>query len=212
MHVIAANWQYLLRASVNTLWLAVSGILISTALGTLVGVGCAVGVRAARYLNMVGVGIVRGVPLIVMLFLMYYSLPADISPYLAALVALSFYFTFFISEVIRGAILAIPLGQMEAAKSIGLTFWKRMWLVILPQAFRSAIPPLMNLWIVLIKGTTYASVIGVWELMTASTEVSQRTDAPFQVYGFDLVMFFVICYALTRIGRVAEARLRHGGH
>ncbi|HVA37016.1 MAG TPA: amino acid ABC transporter permease [Candidatus Dormibacteraeota bacterium] len=209
MHVIADNWPYLLRAAVNTLWMAAVSIAVSTVAGMLFGIGCAVGVRVVRVVNAVAVWIVRGVPLLVVLFVVYYSLPADLSPYVAAIVALSFYFTFFVSEVVRGAIQAIPRGQVEAAKSVGLSFWQRMRLVILPQAVRAAVPPLMNLWVILVKGTAYASVISAWELTTASTEVAQRTVAPFPVYGFAMLVYFFICFALTRIGRAAEARLRY---
>lgn len=209
MHVIAENWLYLARAAVNSASLAVLCIVVSTTLGVFIGVASSLRWRLIEGLTFLFVVIVRGVPLLVVLFTIYYSLPTFgwyIDPYPAAVIGLSFYFTFFISEVVRGAINAIPRGQVEAAKSLGLSFWKRACYVILPQALRAALPPIINLWVILVKGTSYASVISVWELTLASREVAQRTVAPFQIFGLAMLIYFVICFLLTRLGSYAEAR------
>lgn len=211
MHIIAENWLYLLRAAENTIWLSAISITISLALGTLIGVLAAFRIFPFGLLNQAGVFLVRGIPVLVVLYFIYFSLPLlriYIDPYPTAIIGLSLYFTFFVSEVIRGTVLSVPRGQIDAAKSIGLSFWRRVRLVILPIASRAAIPPLINLAIILVKGTSYASVISVWELTTASSEVAQRTIAPFQVYGFALFLYFVICFALTSLARYAENRLR----
>ena len=212
MHAITDNLPYLLRAAVNTLWLSAVSIAISVTLGTLIGVAAAFRVRVVAILNQLCVIVVRGVPLLVILYGMYYGLPSlgwRIDADGTAIVGLSLYFTFFVSEVVRGAVLAVPREQVNAAKSIGLSFWQRVWLVILPQASRSALPPLINLGVILVKGTSYASVISVWELASASTEIAQQTIAPFQVYGFSLLLYFVICFLLTQAGRSAEAKLHY---
>lgn len=202
---------YLLRASLSTLALSLISISVSTVLGVLIGVACAFRVPIIPVFNTICVGFVRGVPLLVVIFAIYYSAPAfgfDIDPFAAAVVGLSFYFTFFASEIIRGAIAGVPRGQFDAANSIGLSFWQRARLVILPQALRSALPPMINTWLILVKGSAFASVIGVWELTTASTELAQRTVAPFQVYGASMMIYFAICFALARCGSFAEKRLR----
>src|SRR5579872_2423740 len=194
---------YLLRASLNTLALSLISIGISTLLGVLIGVVCAFRVPIIPILNAIFVGFVRGVPLLVVIFAIYYSAPAfgiDIDPFAAAVTGLSFYFTFFVSEIVRGAVGAVPRGQFDAAYSLGLTFWQRARLVILPQALRSALPPMINTWLILVKGSAFASVIGVWELTTASTELAQRTVAPFQVYGASMLIYFAICFTLACFG------------
>ncbi|MGH7706349.1 MAG: amino acid ABC transporter permease [Vulcanimicrobiaceae bacterium] len=206
MHVIIDNWAYLARAAVNTLWISVVCIAISTVFGAFFGVAAAYHIRVLDQINRACVWVVRGVPLLVVLFAGYFSMPPSVSPYVTAVATLSAYFTFFISEVVRGTVAAVPRGQLEAAKSVGLSFWKRVWLVVLPQALRTALPPVINVWVVLVKGTAYASVISVWELTTASSEVAQRTVEPFQVYGFTILIYFIICFPMTQLGRIAEAR------
>lgn len=210
MNIIIDNAPYLLKAAGNTLWLSAVSLGISLVFGTIIGVLAAFRFWPIVILNQIGVYSVRGIPLLVVLYFIYFSLPlihVDIDPYSTAVIGLSIYFTFFISEVVRGAVVAIPRGQIDAGKSIGLSFWARVRLVILPIASRTAIPPLINVAIILIKGTSYASVISAWELTTASTEVAQRTIAPFQVYGFALFLYFVICFGLTTLARSAERRL-----
>jgi polar amino acid transport system permease protein len=210
VNVISENWIYLLRAAENTVWLSAISIAISLVLGTLIGVLASFRVFPFALINQIGVVLVRGIPLLVILYFVYFSLPllkVFIDPYPTAIIGLSLYFTFFVSEVVRGTVLSVPRGQIDAARSIGLSFWRRVRLVILPIASRAAIPPLINLAIILVKGTSYASVISVWELTTASSEVAQRTIAPFQVYGFALLIYFVICFGLTSLARYAEARL-----
>lgn len=210
MHVIADNWQYLVRAGVQTVWLSAVSIAISMVCGTFIGVLAGFRVRAVVIFNQIGVLLVRGIPVLVVIYFLFFSLPllrVYIDAYSTAVLALSAYFTFFVSEIVRGTVASVPRGQVDAGKSIGLGFWARARLIILPFASRAALPPLINVCITVIKATSYASVISAWELATASTEVAQRTVAPFQVYGFALLIYFVICFALTRLAARAEARL-----
>jgi len=210
MHVIAENWPYLTKAALETIWLSVVSIAISVTLGTPIGVLSAFGVKPVVVLNQIGVLLVRGIPVLVVLYFMFFSLPLIklyIDAYSTAVISLSLYFTFFVSEVVRGAVAAVPRGQIEAGKSIGLSFWERALLIVLPIASRAALPPLINVSITVVKATAYASVISAWELASASSEVAQRTVAPFQVYGFALFLYFLICFALTRLASVAENKL-----
>jgi polar amino acid transport system permease protein len=210
MHVIAENWPYLVRAALETVWLSAVSIAISLLLGTPIGVLSAFGVRAVAVLNQAGVLLVRGIPVLVALYFTFFSLPLlgiYIDAYSTAVIALSLYFTFFVSEIVRGTVTSVPRGQIDAGKSIGLSFWARARLVILPIASRAALPPLINVAITVVKATSYASVISAWELASASNEVAQRTVAPFQIYGLTLFLYFVICFALTSMARRVEARL-----
>lgn len=211
MHVIADNWQYLVRGAVQTVWLSAVSIAISVVLGTIVGTLAAFRVRPVVILNQIGVLLVRGIPVLVVLYFTFFSLPLlkiYIDPYSTAVIALSAYFTFFVSEIVRGTVASVPRGQVDAGKSIGLGFWSRARLIVLPIASRAALPPLINVSITIVKATSYASVISAWELASAASEVAQRTVAPFQIYGLALAIYFVICFALTSLARRAEARLQ----
>ena len=210
MHIILENWPYLTKAALETVWLSAVSIAISLVLGTPIGVLAAFDVKPVVVLNQIGVLLVRGIPVLVIIYFTFFSLPLIgfyIDAYSTAVIALSLYFTFFVSEVVRGPVAAVPRGQIDAGKSIGLSFWKRTRLIVLPIASRAALPPLINVSITVVKATAYASVISAWELASASNEVAQRTVAPFQVYGFALFLYFLICFALTRLAGVAENRL-----
>jgi polar amino acid transport system permease protein len=211
MDVIYNNFFYLLQAAGQTVILAVATIIVSTILGAILGVLMVIGGRFARSI-LVGLSfVVRGIPLLVLLFLIYFGLPA-LKIYMpnlwAAGIGLTFYFAFFSAEVVRGAILAVPNVQEQSAKALGLSRLKRMRFVILPQALRTAIPPLMNIWVILVKGTSYASIISVWELTLASKEVVETTLAPFAIFSVTMVLYFIICYSLTRVGDRVERSLK----
>src|SRR5579872_7513514 len=121
MEVVVQNAAYLLKAALNTVWLSLTSMAVSLALGTLIGVLTAYRVKVVVVLNAVGVTIVRGVPLLVALYFSYYTLPLlhlNVDAYSTAVIGLSMYFTFFVSEVIRGAVESIPRGQIDAAKAI----------------------------------------------------------------------------------------------
>jgi His/Glu/Gln/Arg/opine family amino acid ABC transporter permease subunit len=210
MNLIVENFPYLAKAALETVWLSAVSIAISIALGTPIGVLAAFGVRPIIVLNQIGVLLVRGIPVLVIIYFTFFSLPlikVFIDPYSTAVIALSGYFTFFVSEIVRGTVASVPRGQIDAGKSIGLSFWRRARLIVLPIASRAALPPLINVCITVVKATSYATVISAWELATASNEVAQRTVAPFQIYGVALFLYFVICFALTRLAGLAEARL-----
>ena len=107
----------------------------------------------------------------------------------------------------RGAVEAIPSGQWEASAALGLTRWRQLRLVVLPQAFTIAIPPTVGFLVQLIKNTSLASVIGVIELSREAQLVNGATFAPFLVYGCVCVLYFVLCYPLTAWSRTLEVRL-----
>lgn len=212
MHVLVANLPYLMRAAVQTVILAIIAIAGSTVIGVVLGALAVVAGRVVRGVLFVLSFVVRGIPLLVLLFLIYFGLPAFkiyIPNLTAAAAGLIFYFSFFVAEAVRGAILAVPRSQTESAVALGLNRYKRLRFVILPQALRTAIPPTMNIWVILVKGTSYASIISVWELTLASKEVVERTLAPFQIFAVAMVTYFVICFALTRIGDRIERSLSY---
>jgi polar amino acid transport system permease protein len=163
--------------------------------------------RALRFLAMGWIQAVQGTPLLGTLFVIFFGLPLfgfDVSRWLAATVALSVYASAFLAEIWRGAVAAIPAGQWEAAASLGLPRLAQLRLVVLPQALTIAIPPTVGFLVQLIKNTSLASIIGLVELSRRAQLVNGATFAPFIVYGVTAVLYFCLCFPLTRWSRHLE--------
>jgi polar amino acid transport system permease protein len=162
-----------------------------------------------RWIAIAWINAVQGTPLLGLLFIVFFGLPLfgwDVPRVLAATVALSVYGSAFLADIWRGAVEAIPQGQWEASAALGLSRWRQMRLVILPQAFTIAIPPTVGFLVQLIKNTSLASVIGVIELSREAQLVNGATFAPFIVYACVCGLYFVLCYPLTAWSRLLEAR------
>ncbi len=184
----------------------------SFALGLLLLILRVARVGALRWAASGWIQAVQGTPLLGWLFVAFFALPLfgwDVSRWVAATVALSVYGSAFLADIWRGAVAAIPSGQWEASAALGLTRWRQLRLVVLPQAFTIAIPPTVGFLVQLIKNTSLASVIGVVELSREAQLVNGATFAPFLVYGCVCVLYFVLCYPLTACSRMLEARLSH---
>jgi ABC-type amino acid transport system permease subunit len=154
----------------------------------------------------------RGVPLLVLLFAMYYMLPytgIDISATAGGIIVIALYFGAFMAEVFRAAILSVPRGQWDAARALGMYGQALMLIVVVPQALRLAGPPFVNTCIMLVKGTSLVSIVGLWEVTMAGRQIVERTLAPFQVFGGVAAVYFVICYCLSRYGRWLEKRVSY---
>ncbi|SKC82962.1 amino acid ABC transporter permease [Maledivibacter halophilus] len=157
----------------------------------------------------------RGTPLLVQLFLVYFGLAhvftsmASLSSFGAACIVMSLNSSAYMSESIRGAILAIDKGQMEASLSVGMTYFQAMRRIILPQAFKVAIPALSNTFINLIKNSSLAFTIGVVEI-TASAQLEATSSYKYLEAYFDiLIIYWIITSALTYLQKKLEERLSH---
>jgi His/Glu/Gln/Arg/opine family amino acid ABC transporter permease subunit len=207
--VLVKNLPYLLSGAVITAWLAGAVVLLSTVLGIVAGTIGAVGGRAARALVTAYIFILRGMPVLVVMFLGYYAFPAmgyRMNAYVAVGIAQIIYAGAFVAEIVRSAILSVPSGQIAAARSLGMRRGKILTQVIFPQAFRVAIPPLLNTALTTIKQTSYASIVGAWELTYAAREIVERTLASFQIFLGVMAIYFVICYPLAVLSRRLERR------
>jgi polar amino acid transport system permease protein len=207
--VLIANLPYLLRGAVVTLWLALAVVVLGTLLGVALGVLAAVGGRAARALVTAYIFVLRGVPVLVVMFLGYYAFPAlgfHVNAYVAVGLAQIVYVGAFAAEIVRSAILSVPSGQVAAARSLGMRRGKILAQVILPQAVRIAIPPLLNNALTAVKQTSYASIVGAWELTYAAREVVERTLASFQIFLGAMAIYFLICYPLSLLAGWCEKR------
>jgi len=211
--VLIDNFWYLLKGAVVTVKMSAASIVLSSLVGIIVALLQIYGNAFIRVFMLGYLYINRGVPLLVLLFAMYFVLPyagINLEPVLGAILVISLYFGAFMSEVFRGAIISLPKGQWEAAKSLGMRRLLMLWIIIFPQAIRLAIPPFLNTCMVLVKSTSQVSIIGVWELTLAGREVAERTTAAFQIFAGVGLIYFCICYALSRCGRHLEERIRYG--
>jgi polar amino acid transport system permease protein len=155
------------------------------------------------------IALFQGTPLLMQLFLMFFGLPMlglRIEPWTAAVCGLTFYASAYLAEIWRSGVEALPLGQSEAASSLGLHRFQELRLIILPQAFRITRAPVVGFLVQLIKSTALASILGFEELMKTANAINNATFEPFKVYGLVAVIFFLLCYPLTQYARFLEAK------
>jgi cystine transport system permease protein len=156
------------------------------------------------------VSIIRGTPLLVQLFIIFYGLPSvgiTIDPFLAAVIGFSLNMGAYSSEIIRAAILSTPKGQWEAAYSMGMTYPQALKRIILPQASRVSIPPLSNSFISLVKDTSLASIILVAEMFRKAQEIAATNYEPLLLYLEAAMLYWIICFGLSLIQGQFERRL-----
>lgn len=202
-----------------TLALSIVGLVASFPLGVLLALGRTSDLPVMRGLSVVYIELVRGVPLISILFMASVMLPlflpagVSIDKVLRALIGICLFSAAYVAEVVRAGLQAIPKGQIEAAQALGLGYWQRQRLIILPQALSLVIPPLVNSFIASFKDTSLVIVIGLLDLL--STAKSALTDPAWrgfykEAYLFVGVIYFLFCYALSRYSRYLESVLGQG--
>lgn len=207
MDVLIQNLPYLMKGAVQTLWMAVIAVFFGTLLGLVLGFAAVSRLLILRGLIDAYIFLVRGIPILVLMFITYYAFPAmgyRISSYAAVTIALVFYAGAFYTDVVRGALRALPRGQTEAAKGLGIRWTWIVLDILLPQAIKPSIPPWLNTSIVMVKSTSYAAIVGAWELTYASKEIVERTLATFEIFGAVMLFYFVICYPLSLAARRIE--------
>lgn len=212
MNVIVDNldiWGIALR---NTLLLFFAGAAIALVLGTLVGAMRVSPVPIARAVGTLYVNVVRNTPLTVIFFFFAFGYPALDLPNpgytVLAIWALGIYTATYVAEVLRSGINTVPVGQAEAARALGLTFGQVMTLVIMPQAFRSVVPPMMSVLIALLKNTTIAAGFSVAELGVIRANLSERGENALVVLLWVAAIFVVMVLALSLLQRRLENRWR----
>jgi polar amino acid transport system permease protein len=207
------DFLYLLKGAVQTLEISVASIVMSSAIGLMAALLQIFGSAPVRAVIVAYTFFNRGVPLLVLLFTMYFVLPyagIDLPPFLGGVLVISVYFGAFMSEVFRAAIGAVPRGQWDAARGLGMRRSLMLQIVIFPQALRLALLPFLNTCMVLIKSTSLVSIIGIWDLTLAGREVAERTSAAFQAFAGVGVIYFLICYSLSYCSQHVEGRMRYG--
>jgi general L-amino acid transport system permease protein len=205
-----------------TVVVATIGIVFSLPLGILLALGRRSVLPIVRLVSVTFIEFVRGVPLITVLFMASVMLPLFVPERFApdklvrALIGVALFASAYMAEVVRGGLAAVPRGQYEAAGALGLSYWRMMGLVILPQALRVTLPNIVNTFIGLFKDTTLVFVVGIFDFLR--TLEAARADPkwaapniPVTGYAFAAIFYFVCCYGMSRYARRMEARLARAG-
>lgn len=156
------------------------------------------------------VEIFQGIPLLMQLFLAFFGLSLiglDIGAWAAASLALTLFTSAFLCEIWRGCLDSVPKGQWEACKTMGLNYYQTIFHVIIPQSIRVATAPTVGFSVQVVKGTALASIIGFVELTKAGTMLNNATFEPFKVFAMVALLYFLICYPLTRYSKYLERKL-----
>jgi polar amino acid transport system permease protein len=213
---LTVNWQVvvesrnvLLGGFLVTVQLSVLAIALGTSLGLVVGLIRTTHVPVLAQIARGYIEVFRGSPLLMQLFFVYFGLPYlgfDVDRLFAAVLALTLYSGAYIAEIIRAGIESVPKGQIEAAYSLGLSFYEVMRYVVLPQTVTVALPPLIGFYIGLVKDTSLATIIGYRELIRESQSIIDRTARPLEVYTAVAALYFLICYPLSLLATRLERR------
>lgn len=202
-----------MRGLAVTLQLSALIIIFGTIIGLFCGIGLLYGPVWLRAILRTYVDIIRGTPLLVVIFLIFYGLPAlnlEISGFQAAVVAFSLFAGAHISEIIRGGVSSVPRGQTDAAKALGLTFWPSLAWVVLPQALPVLLPPWVNTAVEMVKGSSLVVLVSVSDLMFSTVKVAERTGNPLPLYLTAAAIYVVINLTISRFGVWLERRASRG--
>lgn len=205
-------WVILSNLLWATRWTVVLS-LVAFVLGGLVGLAILFlrvsRVRAFEIITKMFIEFFQGTPLLMQLFLFFFGLSLfgiEISPWVAAGLALSLWTAAFLAEIWRGCVEAIPKGQWEASSSLAMSFVEQMRYVILPQAAKIAIAPTVGFSVQVVKGTALASIIGFVELTKAGTMLNNATFRPFLVYALVALIYFCLCFPLSLFAKHLEGK------
>jgi polar amino acid transport system permease protein len=202
---------YLSDGIVITFQVTITSILCACCIGLITGLGRVSRNKAINLVASTYVEIIRGIPLLVQLFYIYYALGRflNVHDLSAAIIAMSVCYGAYMGEVFRAGITAIDKGQTEASRSLGFNAKQTMFLVILPQAWRTILPPVGNEFIALLKDTSLVSILAVADLLRRGREFSSETFLYFETYTMVALVYLVITLILSKGVSIMEARLSH---
>ncbi|NUW69133.1 amino acid ABC transporter permease [Vibrio coralliilyticus] len=205
------NLKFLSAGFYDTITISLLSMALAMLIGLLVALPSLSHSRWLNGLNRVYVEVIRSIPVLVLLLWVYYGLPTllDISldHFWAGVIALTVAESAFMAEVFRGGIQSITKGQHEAAESLGLNYWQKMRLVILPQAFRQILPPLGNQFVYILKMSSLVSVIGLSDLTRRANELVVNEYLPLEIYTFLVLEYLILILLVSQAVRWLERRI-----
>ncbi|EOH99008.1 His/Glu/Gln/Arg/opine family amino ABC transporter, permease, 3-TM region [Enterococcus moraviensis ATCC BAA-383] len=210
--MIQNNWKRLLNGLWMTIQLTLISFILALIVGVLFGLFSASPSKTLRVISTIYVDIIRGIPLMVLAFFIYFGLPGilgfNIPVFLAGIITLTLNASAYISEIVRGGIKAVPVGQMEASRSLGLSYNRTMQKIILPQAIKIMIPSFVNQFVISLKDTTILSAIGLIELLQTGKIIVARNLQSTMVYFVIAMMYLILITALTKLAKVLEKKVK----
>ena len=193
-----------------TIEITAVSVAIGFLIGLFVGIARICQIKVLRIIAAVYADCIRGTPLLVQIFLIYFALPIvtgqRVEPFAAAVAACGINSGAYVSEIFRAGIQAIDVGQMEAGRSLGLTWWQTMYYVSLPQALRNILPPLGNEFIAMLKDSSLVSVIGFEELTRRGQLIIAQTYGSFEIWTTVAVLYLIMTLAISRVVAWLEKR------
>jgi His/Glu/Gln/Arg/opine family amino acid ABC transporter permease subunit len=210
LQLIVDSVPFLLRGAVYTVQVSILAIVVGLVLGWLFGLASVWGVPPLKAVTWAYVTFIRGTPLLVQIFLIYFGLAAlgiNLPAFWSGVIALGLNSGGFQAEIVRAGIESIDRGQTEAARSIGMSRAKTMRFILVPQTIRRVLPPLTNELITLVKSSSLLSAIAALELTHAGQLIIARTFAAFEIYAAVALIYLVIVTALSRVSALLERRV-----
>jgi polar amino acid transport system permease protein len=222
--ILKENWLYLLIGQYPagplgglalTLAIALVSLTLALPVGVLLALGRVSHLPVFHLPATAFVYLVRGLPLIMVIFWAYFLVPLALGravpSFVTMIYALVFFEAAYLAEIVRAGIQSVPRGQVEAARSLGMSYLRTMGRIVMPQALRNMIPSLVNQFVALTKDTSLAFIVGINELTYAASQINNRTlTQPAAIFLIVAVMYFLICFSLTACARRLESRLAWG--
>ena len=206
------NLKFLLSGLTTTIYISLISIILSAIIGFLVAIPSLGKSKFLTYINIGYVEIVRAIPLLVLILWIYYGLPImtgiSFSPFVSGIIALSISESAFQAEIFRAGINSIKKAQWEAGSSLGLNFFKRLRLVILPQAIKNILPALGNQFVYVLKMSSLVSIIGIGDLTRKANELVVSTYRPLEIYTFLILEYLVLILIVSYLVRKLEKKLK----
>ena len=200
----------LLEGAAVTIEITALSVGFGFIIGMLVGVARLAKMRPLKWLAMIYIDFIRGTPLLVQIFLIYFALPmitgTRIDPFFAAITACSINSGAYIAEIFRAGIQSIDKGQIEAGRSLGLNWFQTMRYVVMPQAFKRVIPPLGNEFIAMLKDSSLVSVIGFEELTRRGQLIIAKTYSSFEIWMAVAILYLIMTLTISRLVAYLERR------
>ncbi|MBO0601274.1 amino acid ABC transporter permease [Sporosarcina sp. E16_3] len=207
--IISKNIDVFIDGALKTLEISAIALLIAIPIGIIFGLGRISRNKFIRIISSIYVEVMRGVPLLVLLFWIFFVLGqfVRLGSYWAAILGLAIFSGAFIAEIVRSGIQAVPKGQMEAARSSGMSHTNAMRFIVLPQAFRRVLPPLASQFIILVKDSSLVSVIAATDLTLNAKNLVATSFRSLEVWTVVAIVYFIMTFSMSMIIRYFEKRL-----
>jgi polar amino acid transport system permease protein len=209
-HELMRSLPFFLKGVWMTVAVAGLSLLAGTIIGFITGIMRAGRNKILRTIIGAWVDLIRGTPFLVQVFIIFFILPGigiELEAFPAAVIALSNLTASFICEIVAGGILAVPTGQREAATSAGLSYYQQLRFIVLPQAMRTIMPPLVGQYVLLVKDSSVVSAIGVVDITRVGWLTVQRIPEGLMVFGLVGLLYFAVCYPLINLSGYLERRM-----